>query len=192
MPCESRRMTPICDGVRPFLASLVTCSRTSVGEVLSQDGGVRRYGSADLEIPFLRGATGGRQRKPQPAALMATGSSISGAVRGTAIWRGREAHPLLCIRPMAAGVVWLSPLLLPSAQAKRPAMTWGKRAASVSLVMRQGCTMHGGNRSRRARQLHSAPTRRQKEALARVSSGGEATAATEEALPGDSSTRSRK
>lgn len=27
-------------------------SRTSVGFCLNQDGGVRRYGSADLEIPF--------------------------------------------------------------------------------------------------------------------------------------------
>ena len=56
MPCESRRITPICEGVRPFLASLVTWSRTSVGEVFSHDGGVRRYGRADLEIPLLRGA----------------------------------------------------------------------------------------------------------------------------------------
>ena len=53
MPCESRRITPICDGVRPFFASLVIWSTTSDGEVFSHEGGVRRYGRADLEIPFL-------------------------------------------------------------------------------------------------------------------------------------------
>merc|ERR1719502_1800237 len=52
MPCESRRMTPICEGVRPFFASLQTCSTTSEGEVFSHEGGVRRYGRADLEIPL--------------------------------------------------------------------------------------------------------------------------------------------
>ena len=46
-------MTPICDGVRPFFASLDTCSTTSDGEVFNHDGGVRRYGRADLEMPFL-------------------------------------------------------------------------------------------------------------------------------------------
>ena len=87
------------------MASLVTCSRTSAGEVfeVSQDGGVRRYGSADLEIPFLRGATGGRQRKPQPAALMATGSSISGAVaRHGDLARARGA-PLAVHTPHGGG-----------------------------------------------------------------------------------------
>eukprot|EP00966_Prymnesium_polylepis_P313747 7250223-Prymnesium_polylepis.1 len=54
MPCESRRMTPICEGVRPFFASLETCSTTSLGLTFSHEGGVRRYGRADLEIPLLR------------------------------------------------------------------------------------------------------------------------------------------
>jgi len=42
IPCESRRMTPICEGERPLRASLVICSTTSSGLVLSQLGGVRR------------------------------------------------------------------------------------------------------------------------------------------------------
>jgi len=42
MPCESRRVTPIWDGVRPFRASFVMCSTTSCGDVLSHDGGARR------------------------------------------------------------------------------------------------------------------------------------------------------
>lgn len=40
-PCESRRMTPICDGVRPLRASLKICSLISSGEVLSQRGAER-------------------------------------------------------------------------------------------------------------------------------------------------------
>ena len=47
MPCESRRVTPIWDGVRPLRASLIMCSTTSSGVVLSHDGGVRRYGRAE-------------------------------------------------------------------------------------------------------------------------------------------------
>ena len=62
MPCESRRMTPICEGTRPFLASLQTCSTTSDGDVLSHEGGVRRYGRADLEIPLLPGGQGETRR----------------------------------------------------------------------------------------------------------------------------------
>ena len=58
-------MTPICEGVRPFLASLVTWSPTSAGVVFSHDGGVRRYGRADLEIPFLRGERCGREARQQ-------------------------------------------------------------------------------------------------------------------------------
>ena len=54
-PCESRRLTPIWEGVRPFFASLHTCSITSPGVCLNHDGGVRRYGRADFEIPFLQG-----------------------------------------------------------------------------------------------------------------------------------------
>ena len=42
MPCESRRITPICDGVRPFLDSLQIWSQTSLGSRLSQPGGARR------------------------------------------------------------------------------------------------------------------------------------------------------
>ena len=47
IPCESRRVTPIWDGVRPLRASLMMCSTTSSGVVLSHDGGVRRYGRAE-------------------------------------------------------------------------------------------------------------------------------------------------
>ena len=86
MPYESRRSTPICDGVRPFLASLVTCSRTSAGEVfeVSHDGGVRRYGSADLEIPFLRGARGPAAGAGSAAATAAglDGARVSDAIDG--------------------------------------------------------------------------------------------------------------
>ena len=46
-PCESRRTTPICEGVRPLRASLKMCSLTSSGEVLSQRGAERLYGSAE-------------------------------------------------------------------------------------------------------------------------------------------------
>lgn len=46
-PCESRRTTPIWDGVRPLRASLKMCSLTSSGDVLSQRGAERLYGSAD-------------------------------------------------------------------------------------------------------------------------------------------------
>ena len=63
MPLESRKMTPICEGARPFLASLQTCSTTSEGEVLSHEGGVRRYGRADFEIPLLQARGGGRAAK---------------------------------------------------------------------------------------------------------------------------------
>lgn len=42
MPCESRRVTPIWEGVRPLRASLAMCSTTSSGVVLSQEGGARR------------------------------------------------------------------------------------------------------------------------------------------------------
>ena len=62
MPCESRRITPICDGVRPFFASLVMWSMISSAVTLSHDGGVRRYGRALLEMPFLRGAAAGEER----------------------------------------------------------------------------------------------------------------------------------
>ena len=55
-------MTPICDGVRPFFASLVMWSMISSAVTLSHDGGVRRYGRALLEMPFLRGAAEGEER----------------------------------------------------------------------------------------------------------------------------------
>jgi hypothetical protein len=42
IPCESRRVTPIWEGVKPLRASLMICSTTSSGVVLSHDGGVRR------------------------------------------------------------------------------------------------------------------------------------------------------
>ena len=47
MPCESRRVTPIWEGVKPLRASLMICSTTSSGVVFSQEGGVRRYGRAE-------------------------------------------------------------------------------------------------------------------------------------------------
>ena len=51
-PCESRRTTPICEGVAPFFASLQIWSTTCSGVVLSQAGGVREYGIALAEMPF--------------------------------------------------------------------------------------------------------------------------------------------
>jgi hypothetical protein len=42
MPHESRRRTPICDGVMPFLAHFTISSTTASGWILHQDGGVRR------------------------------------------------------------------------------------------------------------------------------------------------------
>eukprot|EP00529_Nitzschia_sp_RCC80_P038756 CAMPEP_0113459256 /NCGR_PEP_ID=MMETSP0014_2-20120614/10353_1 /TAXON_ID=2857 /ORGANISM="Nitzschia sp." /LENGTH=61 /DNA_ID=CAMNT_0000350823 /DNA_START=42 /DNA_END=227 /DNA_ORIENTATION=- /assembly_acc=CAM_ASM_000159 len=45
-------MTPICDGVKPFLAILQTKSSTSADDVFIHDGGERLKGRALLEIPF--------------------------------------------------------------------------------------------------------------------------------------------
>jgi hypothetical protein len=42
IPCESRRVTPIWDGVRPLRASLLMCSMTSSSVVLSHVGLSRR------------------------------------------------------------------------------------------------------------------------------------------------------
>ena len=47
MPCESRRATPICEGVAPLRASLQIWSTTCSGVVLSHAGGVREYGTAE-------------------------------------------------------------------------------------------------------------------------------------------------
>ena len=52
MPCESRRMTPICDGVSPFFDILQIWSHTSDGSRLSQLGGARRYGMAEADMPL--------------------------------------------------------------------------------------------------------------------------------------------
>lgn len=41
MPWLSRRTTPICEGVAPFLASLQICSTTCSGVVFSHEGGLR-------------------------------------------------------------------------------------------------------------------------------------------------------
>ena len=92
MPCESRKMTPICEGVRPFFASFVTCSRTSLGDVFSHDGGVRRYGSADFEMPLLRARESG-----EVSEVLSEGGWARRRVAA-------QAHPLLCIRPMAPRV----------------------------------------------------------------------------------------
>merc|ERR1719324_2230547 len=57
-PKLSRRVTPIWDGVRPFFASLEMCSTQSSGFILTQVGGLRRYGVADelmpLPPPYMR------------------------------------------------------------------------------------------------------------------------------------------
>ena len=57
MPCESRRVTPIWDGVKPLRACLQMCSTTSSGVVLSHEGGARRYGSAEDAIEVGEHAT---------------------------------------------------------------------------------------------------------------------------------------
>jgi hypothetical protein len=107
IPCESRRTTPICEGVRPFFASLDTCSTTSLGLTFNHEGGVRRYGRADLEIPFLqretaqrplRGRTGEKMLDAHPPADTACQGARARHTRA----RAGSAHPLLCIRPMAA------------------------------------------------------------------------------------------
>lgn len=54
IPWESLRVTPIWEGVRPFLASLVMLSITWGAPILSHEGADLRYGLADREIPFLR------------------------------------------------------------------------------------------------------------------------------------------
>eukprot|EP00404_Azadinium_spinosum_P018284 CAMPEP_0180501164 /NCGR_PEP_ID=MMETSP1036_2-20121128/44741_1 /TAXON_ID=632150 /ORGANISM="Azadinium spinosum, Strain 3D9" /LENGTH=55 /DNA_ID=CAMNT_0022509883 /DNA_START=21 /DNA_END=185 /DNA_ORIENTATION=+ len=52
MPKLSRSVTPICDGVRPFLASLQMWSHTSSVFIFNQVGALRRYGSAEDEMPL--------------------------------------------------------------------------------------------------------------------------------------------
>jgi len=47
-------MTPIWDGVRPFFANLKICSLTSSEDSFSHVGTLRRYGSADWDIPLLK------------------------------------------------------------------------------------------------------------------------------------------
>ena len=61
MPKLSRRWTPICEGVRPFLDRRHTCSSTSVAVTFSHDGAVRLYGRAESEIPLLQ-----RTHRQQP------------------------------------------------------------------------------------------------------------------------------
>jgi len=48
------RTLPILDGVKPFLANLKMWSLTSSDDDFSQVATLRRYGRADLEIPFLQ------------------------------------------------------------------------------------------------------------------------------------------
>merc|ERR1719213_531740 len=76
IPKLSRRVTPICEGVRPFFASLQMWSDTSSGFIFSHVGGLRRYGRAEdempLPLPYMRpmagelpaaaGGAGGRRR----------------------------------------------------------------------------------------------------------------------------------
>jgi hypothetical protein len=45
---------PIWDGVRPFFANLKICSLTSSEDSFSHVGTLRRYGSADWDIPLLK------------------------------------------------------------------------------------------------------------------------------------------
>lgn len=45
---------PIWEGVRPFLPSLKICSFTSSAVSFNHVGTLRRYGSADWEIPLLK------------------------------------------------------------------------------------------------------------------------------------------
>lgn len=52
IPCESRRIEPIVDGVVPFLAILRICASTWDEVVLSHAGFAREYGILLLEIPF--------------------------------------------------------------------------------------------------------------------------------------------
>merc|ERR1719382_1996750 len=52
IPKLSRKVTPICDGVKPFLASLQMWSQTSSVFIFTQVGGLRRYGRAELEMPL--------------------------------------------------------------------------------------------------------------------------------------------
>ncbi len=53
IPCESRRITPIWDGVRPFFALFTIWSMTWVAVTFNHDGADLRYGRADREIPLL-------------------------------------------------------------------------------------------------------------------------------------------
>ena len=52
IPWESRRMTPIWDGVVPLRASLQICSVTCSDVTLSHVGGWRLYGIAEPDVPF--------------------------------------------------------------------------------------------------------------------------------------------
>jgi hypothetical protein len=56
-PMESRRRTPICDGVRPFLANLTISCLTVSDSTRHHDGGVRRYGSDERAMPLLHAET---------------------------------------------------------------------------------------------------------------------------------------
>ena len=50
---EEKLCSPICEGVKPFLANLKICSWTSSEDNFSHVGTERRYGSALWEIPLL-------------------------------------------------------------------------------------------------------------------------------------------
>ena len=102
MPWLSRRITPICEGVRPFFASLVTWSVTSAGDVLdiSQLGGVRlargagraRLGQLALEQTqaVARGGLGGalglelsvEARRPRRGLTQLVARGAEGLVEG--------------------------------------------------------------------------------------------------------------
>lgn len=51
-PWASLKITPIWDGVKPFLAYLMICSTTSFSVNLNQAGAFLEYGAAEEEIPL--------------------------------------------------------------------------------------------------------------------------------------------
>merc|ERR1711977_322071 len=52
IPCESRRTTPICEGVKPFLAMEQISLTHSPALCLTQEGAVRLYGRDRRAMPF--------------------------------------------------------------------------------------------------------------------------------------------
>jgi hypothetical protein len=81
MPSESRRSTPIWDGVRPFFDSLQILSQTSCDSDLHQLAFPRRYGMAEADIPFPLLCM-----RPMAGAASASGAAVaSEAQRAAAV-----------------------------------------------------------------------------------------------------------